>query len=167
MEPDIEAWMRGPIDGLHPVTSHLLRAAEQIREDARTAIGSLTPAEIWSTPQGMTSAGFHAKHLAGSAYRLLTYLSGGQLTPEQLSAIPKEGEGSETAAELLSSISVALSRYEEAVRALRPEDFGAIREIGRKRYRATAISVAIHIVEHSQRHIGGMIASAKLARAGS
>ena len=48
---------------------------------------------------------------------------------------------------------------------IEPENFDDVREIGRKRYQTTAISIAIHICEHGQRHIGGLIAAAKLARA--
>jgi hypothetical protein len=159
-----EAWMRGTIEGIDPVIGHLLRAAEQIREDAATAILDLTPAQIWLTPHGMTAAGFHAKHLAGSTERLTTYLKGQQLTPEQLAAMDSESAGAETAADLQASMNAALDTYEKTVRSLSPRDFGSAREIGRKRYPATAIGVAIHIVEHAQRHIGGMIAAAKLAR---
>jgi hypothetical protein len=159
-----EPWMRGIIEGIDPVVGHLIRAAEQVREDAATAIGDLTPAQVWAKPHGMTSVGFHAKHLAGSTERLSTYLAGRQLTPEQLAAIDTEGEGVETAADLLASIDAALDCYQKMVRSLGPKDFGEVREIGRKRYQTTAISVAIHIVEHAQRHIGGLIAAAKLAR---
>lgn len=159
-----EAWMRGIISGVHPVTAHLLRASEQIREDAGSAIGGLTADQIWARPNGMTSAGFHAKHLAGSTNRLLTYLGGNQLSPDQLAAIGTESAGEETAEQLQSLIDTALDRYEDAIRNLEPPDFAAIREIGRKRYQVTAISIAIHIAEHAQRHIGGMIAAAKMAR---
>lgn len=162
--PQSEPWLRGIVAGIDPVVGHLMRAAEQVREDATTALRDLTPAQIWAKPQGMTSAGFHAKHLAGSTDRLCTYLAGRQLSPEQLAVIETEGEGAENAAELLASLDAALERYRELVRSLRPQDFGAVREIGRKRYQATAISVAIHIVEHGQRHIGGLIAAGKLAR---
>lgn len=156
--------MRGIVQGIDPVIGHLLRAAEQIHEDAETAIGGLTPAQLWSKPHGMTSAGFHAKHLAGSTNRLSTYLAGRRLTAEQLDAIRKEGEGSETATELLASIDAALDSYRRLLQTLSPQAFASVREIGRKRYQTTAISVAIHIAEHGQRHIGGMIAAAKLAR---
>lgn len=159
-----EAWMRGSIPGVPPVVSHLLRAAQQIREDADAALRDLSPAQIWSNPHGATSPGFHARHLAGSTTRLLTYLAGRQLTEEQLAEIPREGKGQESAAELMAMISSALDRYEEAVRNLPPDTFGDPREIGRKRHPATAISIAIHIMEHAQRHIGGLIATAKLAR---
>jgi hypothetical protein len=164
-EKQPEAWMRGIVAGVNPVVGHLIQAAEQIREDADTAIGDLTPAQVWSRPNGMTSAGFHAKHLAGSTGRLSTYLAGQQLTSEQLSAIDMEAEGEETSAELLAFIDAALDSYRKLILGLPPEDFDSVREIGRKRYEATAIGVAIHIVEHAQRHIGGMIAAAKLARA--
>src|SRR3569623_11047 len=159
-----EAWMRGSIPGFHPVISHLLRASEQLREDACNALQDLSPAGVWSTPHGATSPGFHAKHLAGSTDRLLTYLAGRQLTGQQLAELPLEGSGQESADELMAIISSALDRYEEAVRNLSPDAFGAPREIGRKRHPATAISIAIHIVEHAQRHIGGLIAAAKLVR---
>jgi hypothetical protein len=159
-----EAWMRGTPEGVNPVVGHLIRATEQIREDADNAIHDLTPGQIWSKPFGMTSAGFHAKHLAGSTERLSTYLAGEQLTPEQLAAINKEGDGAETAAELLASIDAALDGYRKLILNLKPEDFGSVRHIGRRRYETTAISVAIHIAEHAQRHIGGIIAAAKLVR---
>lgn len=159
-----EAWMRGIVEGIDPVIGHLMRAAEQVREDAETALRDLTPEQIWCKARGMTSVGFHAKHLAGSTERLSAYLAGRQLTPEQLAAINREGEGIETADDLLSAIDAALTGYQEMVRSLSPKDFGAVREIGRKRYRTTAVSLAIHVVEHAQRHIGGMIANAKQAR---
>ncbi len=159
-----EVWMRGIVKGTNPVVGHLIRAAEQIREDADSAISDLTPAQIWARPYGMTSAGFHAKHLAGSIERLSTYLAGQQLTPEQLATIDTETEGTETADRLLAAIDAVLDRYRLLILSLKPEDFGSAREIGRKRYAVTSISVAIHIVEHAQRHIGGMIAAAKLVR---
>lgn len=159
-----EAWMRGSIPGVHPVISHLLRASEQIREDVDAALRELSATEIWSNPHGATSPGFHAKHLAGSTMRLLTYLAGRQLTEQQLAAISREGKGQESAVELMALVSSALDCYDEAVRNLSPDDFSAPREIGRKRHPVTAISIAIHIIEHGQRHVGGLIAAAKLVR---
>ncbi len=159
--------MRGGVPGIHPVIGHLLRAIEQIREDAASAIGDLRPEQIWAKPHGLTSAGFHLKHLAGSTERLSTYLSGGQLTADQLTAIGTEGEGRETAELLLAAVDESIKHYEALVRNLDPADFGAIREVGRKRYQVTAISLALHVAEHAQRHIGGLIAACNLARFGA
>lgn len=157
--------MRGIVPGLDPVIGHLLRASEHIREDVERAIAPLTVQQLWATPHGMTSAGFHAKHLAGSTERLRTYLEGRQLRAEQLAAMKAEGTGAESAAELIAAVREALARYEATVRGLTPEHFGDVREIGRKKFQTTAVSLAIHIAEHGLRHTGQVIGAAKLAKA--
>jgi DinB superfamily len=161
-----EPWMRGIVPGLDPVIGHLLRASEHIREDLEHALAPLNRDQLWATPQGMTSAGFHAKHLAGSTERLCCYLEGEQLNAAQLALMKLESSGDESAVELIAAVQEALARYEELVRGLTPERFGEVREIGRKRLQTTAISLAIHIAEHGQRHIGQAISAAKLASLG-
>jgi hypothetical protein len=158
-----EPWMRGIVPGLDPVVGHLLRASEHIREDLERAIAPLSGEQLWARPGGMTSAGFHAKHLAGSTERLCTYLEGNQLSAEQFAAMKAEGTGDESAKELITAVRRALARYEELVRALGPDHFGDVREIGRRRLQTTVISLAIHIAEHGQRHVGQAISAAKLA----
>jgi uncharacterized damage-inducible protein DinB len=160
-----EPWMRGVLSGIDPVIGHLLRASEHIREDIERAISPLSVAELWAQPCGMTSAGFHTKHLAGSIDRLCTYLQGEQLSAEQLARLKMESAGEESPAELIAAVKASLARYEGLVQALTPEQFGEIREIGRKRLQTTAISLAIHIAEHGQRHVGQAISAAKLAQA--
>ncbi len=162
-EPLPEPWMRGIVPGIDPVIGHLLRASEHIREDIERAIAPLTVDQLWAKPHGMTSAGFHAKHLAGSIDRLCTYLEGRQLAAEQLAALKAESTGDESAEQLLAAIRAALARYDDLVRSLTPAHFGDVREIGRRRLQTTAISLAIHIAEHGQRHVGQAIGAAKLA----
>lgn len=157
--------MRGIVPGIDPVIGHLLRASEHIREDLERAIAPLNREQLWAKPEGMTSVGFHAKHLAGSTERLSTYLEGGQLSPEQFVALKAEGTGEESAGELMAAVHAALARYEELVRALSPAHFADVREIGRKRLQTTVISLAIHIAEHGQRHVGQAISAAKLVQA--
>ena len=159
----IEPWMRGILPGIDPVIGHLLRASEHIREDLERAIAPLTVDQIWAKPHGITSAGFHAKHLAGSTERLCTYLEGNQLTAAQLAAIDQESQGRDSAGDLIASVRRSLDRYEQLVRNLTPEKFGEKREIGRRRLETTAISLAIHIAEHGQRHVGQAISAARLA----
>ena len=158
-----EPWMRGIVPGIDPVIGHLLRASEHIREDIERAIAPLTVEQIWATPRGITSVGFHAKHLAGSTERLCTYLEGRQLSDVQLAAAKAESTGHEDAKQLIAAILAALAHYEELVRVLTPGHFGDVREIGRRRLQTTAISLAIHIAEHGQRHVGQAISAAKLA----
>jgi hypothetical protein len=157
--------MRGIVPGIDPVIGHLLRAGEHIREDLERAIAPLSVEQLWATPGGMTSAGFHVKHLAGSTERLSTYLEGRQINAEQLAAMRAESTGTESAEELIGAVRAVLTRYEDLVRALSPEHFGDVREIGRKRLQTTVISLAIHIAEHGQRHVGQAISAAKLVKA--
>ena len=159
-----EPWLRGILSGLDPVTEHLLRGSEQIREDLARAIRPLTLGQLWSKPHGMTSAGFHAKHLAQSSDRLCTYLLGRELSVEQLAVLEKEGEGGESAGDLIQRVDEVFARYEQIVRGLSPERFGEVRHIGRKRLQTTAVSLAIHIAEHGQRHVGQAISAARLAQ---
>ncbi|HKD06640.1 MAG TPA: DinB family protein [Bryobacteraceae bacterium] len=160
-----ESWLRGILPGTDPVTGHLVRAAEQITEEIEKALHALTREEVWATPHGMTSAGFHAKHLAGSTRRLCKYLQGRQLTPTEVSEIAEESKGQELPAELISGVEEAFRQYVSLIRTIRPEEFGSIREVGRQRLPVTAIGLAIHIAEHGARHLGQAITSAKLARA--
>jgi uncharacterized damage-inducible protein DinB len=158
-----EPWLRGIATGVDPVTAHLLRSSEQIREDLTRAIGHLTLDELWAQPNGSAaSAGFHAKHLAGSTERLCTYLEGFQLTEAQLAESRQEQKPGETAAMLIAHVESALAHYESLVRNLQPEQFGEIREVGRRRLPVTAIGLAIHIAEHGQRHAGQAISVAKV-----
>jgi hypothetical protein len=160
-----EPWLRGVTPGADPVLSHLLRASQQIREDIERALKPLSTTQLWAMPEEMTPAGFHAKHLAGSTERLCTYLEGRQLTPEQLAAIAGERAGAEPPTELIARVLAAFDCYDRIVSQLTPRDFGAIREVGRKRLQTTAIALAIHIAEHGQRHVGQAIGAAKLAQA--
>jgi hypothetical protein len=154
--------MRGVIPGIDPVIGHLLRASEHIKEDVERALAPLTADRIWAKPNGITSAGFHAKHLAGSTGRLCTYLAGKQLNAEQLAAINEEGRGDESAEALIAGVRRSLEHYEQLLQTLTPAMFGDLREIGRQRLPTTAISLAIHIAEHGHRHVGQLITTAKL-----
>ncbi|HWD99319.1 MAG TPA: DinB family protein [Bryobacteraceae bacterium] len=151
-----EAWLRGIRDPANPVCDHLLRASEQIREDARRAAAM-------STTRGAT--GFHLKHLSGSTDRLCTYAEGKQLSAAQLSALERERENGESADELVARIDAAFDRFDAIVRSTRAEDFASVRYVGRKQLPVALIGLLIHIVEHGQRHAGQAITTAKASGA--
>jgi uncharacterized damage-inducible protein DinB len=161
----LEPWQRGPTPGMDPVIAHLLRASEHIREDVELHLRPLTVAQVWVRPEMLNPVGFHAKHLAGSTNRLITYLQGESLTPDQTAAIPGEQFGEEDPATLIRLVNEAFDRYDAEIRKLSPADFASIRHIGRSKLPVTAISLAIHIAEHGTRHVGQIVSAAKLARA--
>jgi uncharacterized damage-inducible protein DinB len=166
MESLPEAWLRGPIGGVDPFIAPLLFSFQQAREDLRRCLEGLTPEQIWGTPHGFGSVGFHLRHIAGSTGRLMTYLQGAALTPEQMAVLHAEhvpaGAGSE---ELLALVEDAFREAEAIVRTIDPSTLAEPRTVGRKHLPTTVIGLVVHIAEHTQRHVGQAISTAKLARA--
>src|SRR6185295_9336751 len=91
-EPQVEPWMRGPLPGVDTFVTPLLYSFQMAREDLAKHTAGLTTEQIWETPHGFGSVGFHLRHIAGSADRLMTYVSGGQLSADQLAALKAEKE---------------------------------------------------------------------------
>jgi uncharacterized damage-inducible protein DinB len=167
MEDLPEPWLRGAIDGVNPLTAPILFTFQQAREDLSRSTDGLTPERIWASPHGFAPVGFHLRHIAGSTGRLMTYLQGGTLTPEQMATLQAEnvpagaGRG-----ELLALVDAAFRSAEAVVRAIEPSTLAEPRAVGRQRLPTTVIGLLVHIAEHTQRHVGQAIGAAKLARLG-
>ena len=159
-----EPWMRGPIEGVHPLLTPVLYSFQMAREDLEKFTAGLPAAAIWAVPYGLTSVGFHLRHIAGSTDRLVTYLQGRELTAAQLEALAAEGSPGELSrAELLAAMNEAFREAEAVIRAIDPSTLGDARTVGRKRLPTTVIGLLMHIAEHTQRHVGQAIGAAKLA----
>jgi len=160
-----EPWLRGPIPGVDPLVAPILYCFQQAREDLRKFTEGLTPAELWASPHGFGSAGFHVRHIAGSTRRLMSYLENRELTPEQIEELRDEekvmGWSRE---ELLAILEKALSEAEAVVRAIDPATLTESRAVGRKKLPTTVIGLLTHIAEHAQRHVGQAISACKWSR---
>lgn len=159
-----EPWLRGPILDVHPLVAPALYAFQQAREDIAKYTAGLTPEQIWDSPHGFGSVGFHVRHIAGSAERLLTYLQGRELNEAQLAELHAEKHrlalGRE---ELLALLDGALSQAEAVVRSIDAASLAEPRTVGRKRLPTTVIGLLTHVAEHTQRHVGQAISAAKWA----
>jgi uncharacterized damage-inducible protein DinB len=60
----------------------------------------------------------------------------------------------------------AFGDAEAVIRAIDPATHGDARTVGRKRLPTTVIGLLTHIAEHTQRHVGQAIVTAKLAAVG-
>lgn len=156
--------MRGYLVGLDPAIAAVLYSLQQIREDVQRWTSGLTDEEIWRAGDGQAPAGFHLRHMAGSIDRLMTYADGGVLNEEQLAALRAEQQRDLGLTQMLAALEAALVKGEALLRTTTPAEFGARREIGRKRIPTTLVGLLIHTAEHSQRHLGAMIAAVKLVR---
>jgi uncharacterized damage-inducible protein DinB len=156
--------MRGPIEGVHPLLAPVLYSFQMAREDLEKYTAGLPPARIWATPHGLTSVGFHVVHIAGSTNRLVAYLQGKELTAAQLDAMAAEASPGEPSREqLLAALNQAFDHAEVVIRAMDPATLADARTVGRKRLPTTVIGLLTHIAEHTQRHVGQAIVTAKLA----
>jgi uncharacterized damage-inducible protein DinB len=159
-----EPWLRGPLPEVHPLIAPALYGFQQAREDLARYTEGLTTGQIWATPHGFGSVGFHLRHIAGSTERLLTYLRGGQLSEDQMEFLKREHDPGATREELLQDMDAAFQIAESWARSIDPAQLTEPREIGRKRLPTTVAGLLTHIAEHTQRHVGQAISAAKLAR---
>jgi hypothetical protein len=161
-----EAWLRGPLPQVHPALASVLYTFQQTREDLARHTAGLIPGQVWARPHGLTSLGFHLRHIAGSVDRLTAYLEGRPLDMAQMAVLEAELEPGASLEELLADIHRVLRRAEESIRAIDPATLAEPRWVGRKRLPTTVIGLLVHIAEHTQRHLGQAIGAAQLARAG-
>ncbi|MDQ3698319.1 MAG: DinB family protein, partial [Gemmatimonadota bacterium] len=165
-----EPWLRGPVDGVQPALMPAAHALIQAREDIERAASGLAPVQLWTSPGGgAATAGFHLRHIAGSVDRLLTYALGRQLDDRQRAAMAGEqspGDPSEDAAALVRNAQAAIDRALEIIRATDPAVLFDKREVGRGKLPSTLLGILFHVAEHTQRHVGQLITTAKIVRAG-
>ena len=162
----LEPWLRGPIPGLHSLIAPVLYSFQQAREDLAQYMEGLSPEQLWARPHGFGSVAFHVRHIGGSTERLLTYLDGRELTPEQMAALEAEqAPGCLVGAELLAELEGKLGSAERVVRSIDPSTLAEPRWVGRKRLPTTVAGLLVHVAEHTQRHVGQAISAAKLAAA--
>lgn len=159
-----EPWLRGPLEGVSPFVAPLLYSFQMAREDLARHTEGLSAEQLWARPAGAAPVGFHIRHIGGSVERLMVYAQGGQLREEQLAALRDEMTPGATREELLAELDRALSAAECAARALPPEALAEPRGVGRKRLPTTVIGLLVHTAEHTQRHVGQAVTTARLVR---
>lgn len=160
-----EAWLSGPIEGVPPLLMPVAHALTQSKEDLRAAASALTSGQLWLRPGGVASVGFHLRHIPGSADRLLTYALGRGLSEEQLAALQREREPVDApVTQLLDEVDVVLDRVIDQLRRTRSEQLLERREVGRARILSTVLGLLFHIAEHTQRHTGQVITTAKIVQ---
>src|ERR1700676_2847341 len=119
-EPLLEPWLRGPVEGVHPLTAPVLYAFQQAREDLARYTTGLSREQLWARPHGFGSVGFHIRHIAGSTERLMAYLQEQTVSPQQLAALANEHDPGMDRDGLLAELERTLREAEAAVRRLDP-----------------------------------------------
>ncbi len=157
--------MRGPLPGIDPMVAPVFYSFTLVRKDLARYTAGLSDEAVWRQVGTLPSLGFHLRHIAGSVDRLVTYLMGEQVTSEQIAYLKAEATPGATLAELLAGVDAALRQAEDRIRTIDPASIHEPRYIGRKRLPSTVLGLLVHVAEHTQRHLGQAITTAKLVRA--
>lgn len=162
-----EAWMRGPVPGVDPLLMPAAHALIGAAEDMKQAAAGLTVDQLWMKPGGAASVGFHLKHAAGSLLRLLTYARGEALTPEQFAYLAAEqdpggppADADAVMAIVRDAVDVALAQ----IRATLADTLLDHRGVGRAGLPSNVLGLLFHAAEHTQRHTGQAVTTARIVR---
>ena len=163
-----EVWLRGPLDGYHPMLMPVAHSLLQVREDLARLERTVTSGQLWARPGGAASIGFHIRHTGGALDRLLTYARGETLTAPQLVFLAGEeapGEPPVPLATLAIGLNATIDRSLAQLRLTSPDRLLDVREVGRGRLPSTVLGLLVHAAEHSTRHMGQAITTARILSA--
>lgn len=161
-----ESWLEGKLENVDALLQPAAHALVQARRDIERACENLTCSQVWRQPNGAPSTGFHLRHVAGSIDRLLTYARGANLNDDQLAFLKREAvaDKAENAAALVAAATAAIETALQTVRAAAPETLFEPRFVGRERLETNVFGLLFHIAEHTQRHAGQIVTTAKVAK---
>lgn len=162
-----EVWLRGPLTEYPPLLMPVAHALLQSREDIERLAQTVPPEHVWQTPGGAASIGFHIAHAAGSIDRLTTYARGEMLTDEQLQALRAERELEQSArplAEVAADTIATIDRALNQVRATPEDRLLEARKVGRGGLPSTVIGLLVHVAEHTTRHLGQAMTTARILK---
>lgn len=161
-----EPWLRGTHTEIPAVLRAVVHALELAREDIDKWCAPLSDealnARPGQSPDPIAPVALHLRHIVRSLDRLLTYAEGEHLRPEQLAALRTELDPVATHAELFSEFRKGMDDAIGRVRAFNVADLDQARAVGRKALPSTVGGLLVHCADHTQRHTGQAITTAKL-----
>lgn len=160
-----EPWLRGTLTEVPAVQRAVLHALELAEEDLRRWCGGLTEEEINFSPSRLPPVAFHLRHIARSLDRLLTYAEGRALSAEQLAALKGELDPGESRNDLFSELEEGIRHSAGRVRAIDVNELGQSRSVGKRPLPTTVAGLLVHVADHTQRHVGQAITTAKIVMA--
>ena len=162
-----EVWLRGPLPEVPPLLQPVAHALLQAREEVHALLADFPAARLAERPLGLASVGFHLRHLAGVLDRTFTYARGAALSKTQLTYLAAEGQPpthagavAELVAQFASQVDAALAQLHATPESSLPEWRG----VGRAQLPSTVIGLLVHAAEHTTRHVGQLLVTARVVR---
>lgn len=160
----MDPFLSGDVPGTEPQTSAWLRGLEHLQLNLERWASGLPEQGYWWTPAPAANPiGVLLRHIGGSSLRLLLYAQGempsDELREEGSRDFQPLGHGGR---QLYDECVARLGLVREGLAALKPADFGAVREVGRKRIPVRTTIIVQHLLEHAHSHAGQVITMRKL-----
>ncbi len=162
-----EVWLRGElIHGLSPFLQPVADALLQAEEEIERSMNSFSGKLLWKKYAGCACVGFHLRHICGFVDRLLTYAEKKSLSEEQLSYLKKEELPDDaTVQQLVIQLKENIGFAIERLKHLPESTLLEPRKVGREGLPSTVIGLCMHAGEHTTRHTGQLLVTAKVLSA--
>ncbi|HEX8428219.1 DinB family protein [Hymenobacter sp.] len=168
--PQSEFWLRGPLPEVPPLLQPVAHALLQARQEVETALHDFPDALLTARPAGVASVGFHLRHLAGVLDRMQTYARQEVLTEAQLAYLAGENAVPTTpgsTAALVQHFGKQVDQMLAYLPTVPEATLSDFRPVGRAKLPSTVIGLLVHAAEHTTRHVGQLLVTARVVRAGS
>ena len=164
MPNKLEAWLRGSLPNISPLLQPVAHALLQTQEEVAEIMQSFSEENLWKRPANVASVGFHLQHLTGVLDRLFTYTRGESLSQTQLTALTSEGKENQTilVKDLVEAFNTQIIMALAQLQITNSETLTEVREVGRGKIPSTVIGLLIHATEHTTRHLGQLLVTAKV-----
>lgn len=166
--PQAEFWLRGPRPNVPPLLQPVAHALLQARQEVETALATFPDALLTARPAGVASVGFHLRHLAGVLDRMQTYARYQPLSETQLAYLAVENEVPTTPGSTIALVQHFHQTVEELLAYLPTVPETALpefRPVGRAGLPSTVIGLLVHAAEHTTRHVGQLLVTARVVQA--
>lgn len=164
MSAQPEPWLRGTHTELPAAIRAVIHALELCREDVDQHCGSLSDEELNARPAKVAPIAFHLRHIVRTLDRLLTYAEGQQLSADQMAALKAELDPGATRADLFAEFHSGLDGALVRIRAFAGVDPEQPRAVGRKALPTSVGGLLVHCADHTQRHTGQAVTTAKIVQ---
>jgi hypothetical protein len=95
----------------------------------------------------------------------MTYAESGELSLEQIALLKSESEDSGTSEELYGELDSALKRALGRIKEFSNANLEEVRAVGKMKLSTTVGGLLVHVADHTQRHVGQAITTAKILAA--
>jgi uncharacterized damage-inducible protein DinB len=157
-----EPWLRGTLLEVPAVPRAVLHALELAKEDLHKWCETLTDEQLNARPGGVASVAFQLRHIGGSIDRLLSYAEGRPLSAEQLLFLKGELDRTETKADIFRFLDQTCALAAARIRTLATHNLEEPRTVGRRELPTTLGGLLVHVADHTQRHVGQAITTARI-----